>query len=206
MINKLKSAVLTLPLLAFLLASGCGSQPPHPNAMNAFDGATYDTLTVAHGALSSLRAQVVSSYPKYTPVFNQAAAAYATAFSGYALYRSTTADQAGTAAALASLTASVVALENAFLNDMHASPASMAKMRLKAKNIRAHASAAVSISDILTELEIAAAVAKAIPTAQPYAALAQIVISATSEAVASEAAAVGQAIDLSTIQPLAAIS
>jgi hypothetical protein len=54
MINKLKLAVFLLPLLAFLLASGCGSQPPHPNQLNAFDGATYDSLTVAHGALSSL--------------------------------------------------------------------------------------------------------------------------------------------------------
>jgi len=206
MINKLKLAVFTLPLFAFFLASGCGPQPVHPNALNAFDGATYDTLTVAHGALTSLRAQVITSYPKYAPVFNQAAAAYATAFNGYALYRSTTADQAGVSMALANLTVSVVSLENAFLNDMHASSANIAKMQLKAKTMRARASASVSISDILTELQIAAAVAKAIPAAQPYAALAELVIAATSQAVAAETAASGEAIDLSTIQPVAAIA
>jgi hypothetical protein len=204
MINKLKLAVLILPLFAFFLASGCGSQPAHPNELNAFDGTTYDSLTVAHGALTSLRAEVVSSYPKYAPVFNQAAAAYATAFNSYSLYR-TTANEADISMALANLTVSVVALENAFLNDMHASSVNIVKMRRKANAMRARASASVTISDVLTELEIAAAVAKAIPAAQPYAALAQIVIDATSQAVAAEAAASGQVIDLSTIQPLAAI-
>ncbi|HEY1950925.1 MAG TPA: hypothetical protein VGG97_28180 [Bryobacteraceae bacterium] len=204
MINKLKLAVLILPLFAFFLASGCGSQPAHPNELNAFDDTTYDSLTVAHGALTSLRAEVVSSYPKYAPVFNQAAAAYATAFNSYSLYR-TTANEADISMALANLTVSVVALENAFLNDMHASSVNIVKMRRKANAMRARASASVTISDVLTELEIAAAVAKAIPAAQPYAALAQIVIDATSQAVAAEAAASGQVIDLSTIQPLAAI-
>jgi hypothetical protein len=204
MINKLKLAVLMLPLFAFFLASGCGSQPAHPNELNAFDGTTYDSLTVAHGALTSLRAKVVSSYPKYAPVFNQAAAAYAAAFNSYSLYR-TTANEADISMALANLTVSVVALENALLNDMHASSVNMVKMRRKANAMRARASASVTISDVLTELEIAAAVAKAIPATQPYAALAQIVIDATSQAVAAEAAASGQVIDLSTIQPLAAI-
>jgi hypothetical protein len=204
MINKLKLAVLMLPLFALFLASGCGSQPAHPNELNAFDGTTYDSLTVAHGALTSLRAEVVSSYPKYAPVFNQAAAAYATAFNSYSLYR-TTANEADISMALANLTVSVVALENAFLNDMHASSANIVKTRRKANAMRARASASVTISDVLTELEIAAAVAKAIPAAQPYVALAQIVIDATSQAVAAEAATSGQVIDLNTIQPLAAI-
>jgi hypothetical protein len=206
MINKLKLAVLTLPLFAFFLATGCGSQPPHPNALNAFDGATYDSLTVAHGALTSLRAQVVSGYPKYVPVFNQAAAAYTTAFNGYALYRSTTANQTDIAVALDNLTVSVVALENAFISDMHASSANIINARRKAKVIRARAGASVTISDILTELEIAAAVAKAVPGAQPYAALAEMVIDATSQAVAAEVASSGQAIDLTTIQPVAPIA
>jgi hypothetical protein len=205
MINKLKLAALMLPLFAFFMASGCGSQPAHPNELNAFDGTTYDSLTVAHGALTSLRAEVVSSYPKYAPVFNEAAAAYATAFNSYSLYR-TTANEADISMALANLTVSVVALENAFLSDMHASSANIVKMRRKANVMRSRASASVTISDVLTELEIAAAVAKAIPSAQPYAALAQIVIDAASQAVAAETAASGQVIDLSTIQPLAAIS
>ena len=205
MINKLKMAVFVLPLIAFLLAGGCASQPAHPNQLNAFDGATYDSLTVAHGALSSLRAQVTSGYPKYAPVFNQAAAAYAASFNAYSLYR-TTANEADISVALANLTVSVVALENAFLTDMHASPIVAAQMHVKARTLRAHAGASVTISDILVELEIAAAVAQAVPAAEPYAALAEIVIAGTSQAVAAEAASAGQAIDLSTIQPLAPVA
>jgi hypothetical protein len=205
MINKLKMAVFVLPLFAFLLAGGCASQPAHPNQLNAFDGATYDSLTVAHAALSSLRAQVVTSYPKYAPVFNQASAAYTTSFNAYSLYRTST-NQTDISAALANLTVSVVALENAFLTDLHAPPATAAQIHVKARKLRAHAGTSVTISDILVELEIAAAVAQAVPAAQPYAALAEIVIAATSQAVAAEAASAGQAIDLSTIQPLAAIA
>jgi hypothetical protein len=206
MINQLKLAVFILPVFAFFLASGCGSQPAHPNQLNTFDGTTYDTLTVTHGALLSLRAEVVSSYPKYAPVFNQAAAAYAMAFNAYSLYRTTGTNQADISVQLGNLTVSIVALENTFLNDMHASSANVIHVRRKAKRMRARAAASVTISDILTELEIAAAVAKTIPSAQPYAALAQIVIEATSQAVAAEVAAAGQAIDLSTIQPVAAIA
>jgi len=67
------------------------------------------------------------------------------------------------------------------------------------------ATARVSISDILTELEIAAAVARTIAPAAPYALLAQLVIGATAQAVAAETAASGHAIDLTTISPIAAI-
>jgi hypothetical protein len=205
MIHKPKLAVITLPLFALFLASGCGSQPAHPNQLNTFDGATYDSLTVAHAALISLRAQVVSGYPKYAPVFNQAAASYSTAFNAYSLYR-TTANQADISVALANLTVSVVALENSFLTDMHAPSANIVKMHQKAHTLRSQASASVTISDILTELEIAAAVAKAIPAAQPHAALAEMVITATSQAVAAEVAASAQPIDLTTVQPVAAIA
>jgi hypothetical protein len=63
----------------------------------------------------------------------------------------------------------------------------------------------VSISDILTELEIAAAVARTIPPAAPYAILAELVIGATSQAVAADTAASGHAIDLTTISPITPI-
>ncbi|HMF79748.1 MAG TPA: hypothetical protein VK604_29065 [Bryobacteraceae bacterium] len=206
MINKLKAAVLVLPLLALFLTSGCDSQPAHPNQINAFDGATYDTLTVTHGALTSLRAQVAGSYPQYAPVFNQAAAAYATAFNAYSVYRATAGSQAEVSAAIANLTVSVVSLENTFLSDMHVSANNVISVEGKARTMRTRAGAALTISDILVELEIAAALAGTIPGAQPYALLAQIIINATSQAVAAEVAAAGQAIDLSTIQPVPAIA
>jgi hypothetical protein len=89
---------------------------------------------------------------------------------------------------------------------MQASPANVAQVRAHAKHLRASAKqAGVTVSDILTELEIAAAVAHTIPQAGPYAALAEVVIESTSAALAAEIAAVGQPIDLSLIQPMPAI-
>jgi hypothetical protein len=105
--------------------------------------------------------------------------------------------------AIANLTVSVVGLESSFQSDMNASPAAVANIQGRARKIRA--TARVSISDILTELEIAAAIARTIPPAAPYAILAELVIGATSQAVAAESAASGHAIDLMTIAPIAAI-
>jgi len=189
-----------------LLATGCGSQTPHPNQFNAFDGAAYDSLTLAHGALTSLRAQVSVSYPKYSPVFDEAAASYTAAYSAYALYRTNPADSTALTVAIANLTVSVVALENSFQADMQAPPATVAEVRRHARTLLEKASRQhVSVSDILTELEIAAAIARAVPAAQAYAGIASMVIEATSEALSAEALQSGQPIDLTTIQPVPAI-
>jgi hypothetical protein len=205
MTNKLKWSGLALPLfaLAFILTTGCGTQPTHPNQLNTFDGATYDSLTLAHGALGSLRAQISAGYPKYVPQFNQAAAAYTVAFQAYSLYRTEQSNQSQLSLAIANLTVSVVALESTFQSDMNASPAAVANFHSRAKKMRA--TARLSISDILTELEIAAAVARTIPPAAPYAILAELVIGATTQAVAAESAASGHAIDLTTISPILSI-
>ncbi len=205
MTNKLKWSGLALPVfsLVFLLTTGCGTQSSHPNQLNAFDGATYDTLTVAHGALGSLRAQISAGYPKYVAQFNQAASAYAVAFQAYSLYRTDQSDQSQLSLAVANLTMSVAALESGFQSDMNASPATVAHFQSRARRMRA--TAHVSISDILTELEIAAAVAGTIAPAAPYALLAELVIRATTQAVAAQTAASGHAIDLTTIAPILAI-
>ncbi len=192
--------------MCVVLATGCGNQPAHPNQLNAFDGSAYDSLTLAHGALTSLRAQVVVSYPKYAPLFNEAADSYAATFNAYALYRTSPSDTAALTVAISNLTVSIVALENSFQTDMQVSPAVVAGIRKKAKTLRARAAGGnVTVSDILTELEIAAAIARAIPSASVYAGLASMVIQATSQALAAEAASAGQPIDLTTIQPIAVI-
>ena len=72
--------------------------------------------------------------------------------------------------------------------------------------MKIRATARVSISDIFTELQIAAAIAQTIPPAAPYAILAQLVIDATRQALAAQTAAASQPIDLSTISPVPAIS
>ena len=161
-------AAVALPVLSILFASGCGSQASHPNQLNTFDGATYNTLLLAHGALASLEANVTTTYPKYAPIFNQAAAAYGVAYTSYASFRVTPTTQAEVAVTIDNLTIAIVALENAFESDMHASAASIAESRARARRIRAAAKeAGISVSDLLTELEIAAAVASTILRIKP---------------------------------------
>jgi hypothetical protein len=203
---RFRSFVAVFSVACVVLATGCGTQPAHPNQLNTFDGAAYDTLTLAHGALTSLRAQVSVSYPKYTPLFNEAAESYAATYSAYALYRTNPADTAAMTVAISNLTVSILALENSFQTDMQVPPSVVTSIRKKADSFRARAAGQkVTVSDILTELEIAAAIARTIPAASVYAGIASMVIEATSEALAAESASAGQPIDLTTIQPVATL-
>jgi len=203
MFKAFKWAAVALPVLSILVACGCGTQLRHPNQINAFDGATYDSLLLAHGALNAFAANVSASYPKYKPLFNEASVAYDTAYQSYTSFRAAPTTQAEMTVVINNLAISIVALENAMQADMQASPSNVAAIRARAKRMRHSAKqAGVSVSDILTELEIAAAVARTIPQASAYAALAEVVIESTSSALAAEIAASGQPIDLSLIQPV----
>ena len=201
------AAVALATTAAILTTTGC-SQPAHPNQINSFDGATYDALTLAHGALTSLRASVTTTYPQYSTQFNQAAASYSTALNAYELYRTAVSapTEAQVTIAIRNLTLSIVVLENAFEADMHVSSATVENIRARAARIRAAADGNVSVADILTVLEIAASIAETVPAAQPYAGLAAMVIEATNAALNAQTAAAGQPIDLSTIQPVALIN
>jgi len=203
---KLTAASLAIAA-ATLIGSGCNTQPAHPNQINTFDGASYDTLTLAHGALTSLRAQVSTTYPKYAPQFNQAAAGYSTALNAYTLYRSaaTSAGEAQVTAALGNLTLSIVTLEDSFEADLNVPAATTQSIRTEAGRIRKAAGPNVSVADILTALEVAAAIAEAVPDTQPYSTLAAMVIAATDSALQAQQAASGQPIDLTTIQAIAPI-
>lgn len=203
--SKFKLAILIPVVLALAISTACNIQPSHPNQINAFDGASYDSLTVAHAALTSFRVQVSTTDKQYVSVFNEAAAAYATGFNSYSLYRTTQVNQAAVSVDIANLTVSIVSLENAIQAALHVSPQSVLKARGKAMKIRAAVSSRITISDILTELEIAASIAQTVAGTEPYAGLAAIVIDAARQAVAAQDSASGQAIDLSTIQPVALI-
>lgn len=197
-----KLALFAISAFAFAIAAGCDPQPGHPNQLNAFDGAAYNSLTLAHAALTSFRTQIPPIAPQYVPAFNKAAAAYKTAFDGYLSFRAQTTNQAAAGTALAGLTAGIVSLENALVTGIHADSRQVAKIRQKASTIRARAKKNVTVSDILSELQIAAALASTLRAGQPYSQIAAIVIEATRQAMAAEKATAGQPIDLASIQPV----
>lgn len=203
--STFKSILMGLAGACVIFLAGCTPQSIHPNQINTFDGATFDSLTVAHAALVSLRGTVSTQYPRYSGVFNQAAASYAVAYNGYATYRSTTANQAAVALALSNLTVSIVALENTIQSDMHVPPSTVSHVRGRASRLRAAAQPRITISDVLTELEIAATIAASVPGTEPYSTLAAVVIRATQQAVAALSASSGRPIDLSVITPVMAI-
>jgi hypothetical protein len=202
----LKLSAATLLGIVLITLTGCGTQPKHPNQINTFDGASYDSLTAAHAALVSLRVSVSANYPQHAPVFNEVVASYAITYNAYAVYRSAPSDTAAVTVALANLTVGIVSLENTFQTGLHVAPQVVTRVRAKAVHLRAAAvQSNISISDILTELEIAATIAEAVPGTEPYSMLAAIVIKTAQDAVAALSAASGQPIDLSTIQPVTAI-
>lgn len=218
MINFLKLPIATLLVFALtILNTGCqfGSSStvvPHPNEINTFDGAVYDSLTIAHSALLSLGPQIKTSFPTYTAEYNTAVQAYDVAYTTYSAYRSSpTADTTNLTAQILNITVAVAALETAIQKDMGVSPAVVASIRakvikIKKSKINSLDSTQFSIADLLTELEIAAQVAETIPVAAPYAALASVVIQATAAAIAAFTAASGTAINLATISPVPVLS
>lgn len=205
MLTKYNVTALAASLIGVVLATSSCSNQPHPNQINAFDGASYDSLTLAHGALAALRAPIASQYTQYSSVFNQATATYAVAFNAYSLFRTSPETQANVTIAIANLTVSIVALENALESDMHVPATQALTIRKQAASIRKAAGSNATVADILAELEIAAAIAQGVDPSQPYSGLAVLVIDATNQALAAKSAATGQPIDLNTIQPVPSI-
>jgi hypothetical protein len=197
----------TLALAALLFCTaGCTPPPVHPNQFDSFDGAAYDSLTVAHAALSSLRTSIGDEFPQYTHAFNEAADAYNKGVTSYTTFRSTH-DELGIHTDLQSLTVALVLLETEIQSGFHATPSQSNSVRASAGRIRARAAQAhVTVSDILTELEIATALAQTVPSAGPYARLARAVITATADAISAQQLYSGKPIDLQTLPLLDPLS
>ncbi len=204
--QRIGSVAGTLTLIAGILCTtGCHNQPVHPNQINVFDGATYDSLTLAHGVLTSLRASIPQGYPRYRPAFNDSVKAYNDALTAYTFYRETQ-NEGGLAPSLSNLTAAIVLLETALQSELHVPPGQTAAVRTNALHIRQRAARAnISVSDVLAELQIAAAIAQTIPAAAPYYPLARTIIDATTFALNAEEAEAGKPIDLLTIPALVPI-
>lgn len=197
-------------LAGILFTVGCGSSV-HPNQINPFDGDTYDTLTTARAALVATKSRVQAQYPKYVVLTNTAIASYNTAYASYVTFRQApAASDIQLASQIGLVTAAVIELESQLQADLKPSAEAIQKANAKYASLKdqypAHTIAAhISLASILTELEIAAAVAQSIPIASPYAQLAQLVIEATSQAVAAVQASSGKPIDLSLIGPVSLI-
>lgn len=203
---KLKSATAaaSLLLVAFM-TTACHVQPQHPNQQNTFDGAAFDTLTLSHGALLSLRASISADFPAYTPEFNTAAEAYNAALAIYSAYRNRAEAETSVSSAFGQLTVEFVGLEGRLIADLPIDGKHAAAVRRTAQKIRAHANANITIADIFTELEIAAALASGVPSGVEYAELAKAVVIATEAALAAEQASAEKPISLNSIaaiQPL----
>src|SRR5436305_14448874 len=114
---KLAAAAVSL-LLPTVTTTGCHLQSSHPNQINTFDGAAYDTMTLAHGALTSLRVSISTDFPHYVPEFNQAVEAYNTALVIYSAYRSSADTQPSLSVALGNLAVGITSLESALVTDL----------------------------------------------------------------------------------------
>lgn len=101
-------------LLAVLILSGCAKQltPSHPNQINAFDGAAYDTLITVQASIQTAKT-LEPQFPQFKIELNQAISAYDSAIAAYKLYHGSAAgapDQAALQAQVTALVGSVAKL------------------------------------------------------------------------------------------------
>ena len=193
-----------------LLFTGCSPQPNHPNQLNRFDGAAYDSLVLAHGSLASLRTSVAERYPSLTPKFNNVADAYRAAVTAYSLYRSNASMEFTASTALHNLTLSLILLEGEIEATLrHGSgPAALTAAAASTSNSPANASSqpAYPPSELMTVLEFAAAIAGAIPETQHEADAAQTILAATRQALTEWKASSSAPIDLDLLPPIESLN
>ena len=82
--------ILPFPVLALVFLASCATTntiPSHPNQINTFDGAMYDSLMTVQGALNQAKVEIAkASNQQYKAQLNQAIGAYNTAIAAYKLY------------------------------------------------------------------------------------------------------------------------
>lgn len=105
---------------AALLSAAChhtGAQPPHPNQINAFDGAAYDTLITVQAALEEAKTHI-AQYPQLKSQLNQAITSYNETMAAYKIYHSAASSdpdkQAAIQADIQTLIAGVADLQRSF--------------------------------------------------------------------------------------------
>ena len=206
MFRKLTLSLSAAALVASaLLFSGCSPQSNHPNQLNRFDGAAYDSLVLAHGSLVSLRSSVINRYPALAPKFNNVAEAYRAAVVAYSIYRSNSTIEVTTSTALHNLTLALILLEGELQASLSKDSGQLAPDAPAAGSVSSRAQTAYSPSELLTVLEVAATVASSIPAAQKHADAAQAILAATGQALLEWRTVASAPIDLAVLSPIDSI-
>lgn len=200
MLNKFTSAFMAAGLAAVtVFTSGCSPQPNHPNQLNRFDGAAFDSLVLAHGSLVSLRTSVQDRYPNLAPAFNKTADAYRMAVAAYTAYRVTGATELTLSNSLHKLTFALVALEGQLEANLHRTEIQNTASRLEGQ-------ASYIPSDLFSVLQLAASIASFVPATQGEAEAAGALLAAAHQAL-SEWRTVSKApINLDWLSPVEPIS
>lgn len=183
---------------AALITTGCKPQSNHPNQLNRFDGAAYDSLVLAHGSLVSLKTSVQQQYPALAPDFNKVAEAYNTAVAAYSIYRMTGATEGAMSTALHNLTLSLVLLVGEVEINLH-------RTDLRPATAKISAQTDYSASELLTALQLAAAIASLVPATQAEAQAAEAILAATRQALTEWRAVANAPINLAWLTPIDAI-
>lgn len=113
--NHIKRHFALLVILAVSI-TGCQHKGvlAHPNQINAFDGAAYDTLTVAQASLNQAKA-LAPRYPQFKTQLNQAIQSYDAALAAYKAYHAQgSGDTEALNQQLANLSGQIATLLNSF--------------------------------------------------------------------------------------------
>ena len=189
---SISAAVLAV---ATLMTGGCTPQSNHPNQLNRFDGAAYDSLVLAHGSLVSLRTTVQEQYPALAPSFNKVAEAYQTAVAAYSIYRNTGATDLTMSTALHNLTLALVLLEGELEADLH-------RTEFRSASAKIGAQSGYAPSELLTALQLAATIASIIPQTAAEARAAEAILAATRQALTEWRAVANTPINLAWLTPI----
>lgn len=111
-----KAILFPFAILLLLISIGCASLTPHPNQINAFDGATYDILITVQASIAQAKT-LINQFPQFTSELNKAIASYNTAIADYKLYHEAAAS-APTQTTLQTQITSLVTAVSQLLSDL----------------------------------------------------------------------------------------
>src|SRR4051812_13735191 len=197
--------VMVLPAVLFM--AGCPASGIHPNQLDEFDGKTFDTLFLAHEALTSIRTGIVTRAPQFAPQFDAALHAYLIALEAYTEYRAAPVEDSITLVnhSVSDLSISISELERQFTDVLPVPEPKQIEIRMrmssKTRSRSIQPRYMLSFADILGALEVAAQIAAQVPQSSAGGNIALLIIHAAQEAEASAQAHASVKIDLNLLMP-----